>query len=557
VSEQRQQLTVYKIRRYVNGKRITQFEQALIDPDSLKKYDLRSELSFEGRLFLQESDPRQPTWARFLADEIDGLVIPEIKSVSAVLFVKLRDNNDQIFAFTFGYGRYLLQSDCLEINYGLRVALNILYDSSPGDLQPERIRYVGSKTVAENTMRTQRQTDRLATFEMFGVDIQRDLLRAVTGAPIYSNVWGSRIAGSDSVSVNPILSFDRIGKLCKDIIQMYRRKTYRKNFGWIDNIRIIEDPGILEELQKMLIDAIKRGSNNVTVTVPEFVEWDDLSSFHFSFDSRNPFQDTEDADLCGALERAGKLEKLTVNRLCRSWRLIAKKADGDEPYQWSLLKCLTGEFTFNGIEYILSDGRFYEVRQQFLRMLNSFIATLRSPSNPLPNSPGNIPEGKYNDLIAKSDDSYLLLDKKTVRVASKTSPIEICDILTADKCFIHVKRKLGSSTLSHLFEQGSVSAELFLTSKEYRSAALKTIQTEERARAAVSGDPGFVGRFSTFKPNGIMPSQYTVQYAIVAKWRGRGLAQALPFFSKVTLRKHAQNLRRMGYRVSVARVDVV
>ncbi|MBU7025450.1 MAG: TIGR04141 family sporadically distributed protein [Theionarchaea archaeon] len=549
-----QSLTVYKIRRYVNGEEITEFEQALKDPDLLERWDIRPDLPFEGRLFLQIGEKRKPAWAAFLEEGID-VDIPKIQRVNGVLFVKIHHDYDQIFAFTFGHGRYLLQPACFEINYGLRMALNVLYDKSSGDPQPERIRSVGSKTVAENTIRTLRQTDRRATFETFGVDIQRDLLQAMTGAPISSSVWGSRISGSDSVSFNRVLSFGGLGDLCKEIAEMYLRKTYQANFGWIDNLRVIEDPAILKELQEMLVDTIKTGSNNVTVTVPEFVEWDDLSEFYFSFDPSNRFADPEDADLRGALKQAMKLEKLSVDRLRRSWRVAAVTVDG-LVVKWPLLRCLTGEFKLDGSKYILSEGKFFEIRQQFLGVLNSFIASLPATKHLLPDSPGDIQEKEYNKLVAKSSDSYLLLDTKTVRVDGKTSPIEICDILTADGCFVHVKRKLGSSTLSHLFAQGLVSADLFLMSKEYRTATLERIQKEEQARANASGDPGFIGRFSTFEPDGIVSSKYEVSYAIVAKWRGRGLVQSLPFFSKVNLRRQVKDLRRMGYNVSVARVDV-
>lgn len=48
----------------------------------------------------------------------------------------------------------------------------------PGDFQPERIKSVDSKTVAKNTIRTRRQTDRRASFETFSYSStpKRDLL---------------------------------------------------------------------------------------------------------------------------------------------------------------------------------------------------------------------------------------------------------------------------------------------------------------------------------------------------------------------------------------------
>ncbi len=142
-------------------------------------------------------------------------------------------------------------------------------------------------------------------------------------------------------------------------------------------------------------------------------------------------------------------------------------------------------------------------------------------------------------------------------MTTHTSSIEICDILTHDGCFIHVKRKLGSSTLSHLFGQGTVSADLFLMSRGYRDVTLNRIREVEDERAVAEGDDGYRGRFSTFDPAGITPSNYEVVYAIIAKWDGREFVDALPFFSKVHLRRHIDGLRRLGYRVSYKRIHVV
>lgn len=55
----------------------------------------------------------------------------------------------------------------------------------------------------------------------------------------------------------------------------------------------------------------------------------------------------------------------------------------------------------------------------------------------------------------------------------------------------------------------------------------------------------------------IIPNNYEVVYAIVAKWHDRDFVDALPFFSKVNLRWHTENLHRMGYRVSIKKVNVV
>ena len=57
-------------------------------------------------------------------------------------------------------------------------------------------------------------------------------------------------------------------------------------------------------------------------------------------------------------------------------------------------------------------------------------------------------------------------------------------------------------------------------------------------------------------PNsGVTPSEFTIVYAIMAKWSDRSLAEALPFFSKINLRRCTRDLTRMGYNVLYKRIS--
>ncbi|MGH9043639.1 MAG: DUF6119 family protein, partial [Acidimicrobiales bacterium] len=50
-------------------------------------------------------------------------------------------------------------------------------------------------------------------------------------------------------------------------------------------------------------------------------------------------------------------------------------------------------------------------------------------------------------------------------------------------------------------------------------------------------------------------SDYEIVYAIVARWRGRSLVQALPFFSKISLRHIAHELHSRGFGVTCIQVS--
>ena len=175
---QRRSLTAYHIRRSIDGVEVTEFEQILRNPASVQAVDPVETLDFQARLYLSTSSPRTPPWLELLEEGFGVLRIPATQRVDALLAVKVSYyRRDHMFAFPFGLGRNLLKPGSYDRSYGLRVALNIIYDSTDPSGPAGRLRSVDSTTVAANTIRTRRQADRKADFETFGVDIRGESYR--------------------------------------------------------------------------------------------------------------------------------------------------------------------------------------------------------------------------------------------------------------------------------------------------------------------------------------------------------------------------------------------
>jgi uncharacterized protein (TIGR04141 family) len=106
-------------------------------------------------------------------------------------------------------------------------------------------------------------------------------------------------------------------------------------------------------------------------------------------------------------------------------------------------------------------------------------------------------------------------------------------------------------SLSHLFSQGIVSADLLLMNGEFREKARQRIAGLEKTRHVGT-------RFSQLFPSqrGITASSFRVVFAIIENWKNKTLAQRLPFFSKVNLRRCVHDFSRMGYRVAYKRIDL-
>jgi hypothetical protein len=61
--------------------------------------------------------------------------------------------------------------------------------------------------------------------------------------------------------------------------------------------------------------------------------------------------------------------------------------------------------------------------------------------------------------------------------------------------------------------------------------------------------------FDFFDVASLPTADLKVIFAIVAAWRGRTIADAMPFFSKVNLERTAGDLLNRGFKISLAKVD--
>src|SRR5450759_725071 len=93
----------------------------------------------------------------------------------------------------------------------------------------------------------------------------------------------------------------------------------------------------------------------------------------------------------------------------------------------------------------------YAISRDFVTTINNALKRVPDADITLPDYEGPN-EGAYNKDLAKTPaPRKVLFDKKMFQPAGATSPFELCDVYTADKQFLHIKRYGGSSILSHLF----------------------------------------------------------------------------------------------------------
>lgn len=495
-------------------------------------FPIAGTLGIDGVLYVKQSAEKRPTWGEVL-DEVAGRVIPGLANRSSSAVLLLRADGD-IFAFAFGYGRYLIEQSRFVQDFGLRTALNTLDHKS--------LRSVDLHTLEDQPVQKKSQAARESEVGVFGIDILRDVLRAVTGVP-KRGLGLVQIAGGDAMfSFGAEVEAADFGALARRIKGYYANDDYKTSFSWVDNVRRVKDDASIDALNAQLVRAVSARNPGITITLPEIGAWDTILGFSFT---RN--KDSVRPAICATayIDTIPDLTRLTIEGLKRD-RLFVHDVDGNIT-EHPVYRCIYFEIVQGDKTKIIFDGKWYEVDAAFIDRIAGIlnvvqVSTLSFPAVEVWDEGGKSKiesEGDYNTRAAAAH-GYFLLDKRLVKTDRATSPIELCDLLTPSKQLIHVKhRKGGSAGLSHLFAQGGVAAEIMLSDKAFRKKARTVLRgVDPLARDLVPLD-----------------SLRSADYEIVFLILGEGsatLKQNLPFFSKVNLSRTFENLTQRGFRVSIA-----
>src|SRR5262245_40758036 len=86
-----------------------------------------------GRLFISLSKSEPPDWAEYLSSLTKKAIkLPEREAIGAILLLKPFSSRRIIYAATWGNGHFLLRSERVDVQGGLRCALNLMSASVRG-----------------------------------------------------------------------------------------------------------------------------------------------------------------------------------------------------------------------------------------------------------------------------------------------------------------------------------------------------------------------------------------------------------------------------------------
>lgn len=166
------------------------------DAGPLSRCSIRRGLNFSGVILTKGTPANPPSWIRFVqqgAEASLGLLFNQSASGLILLIAA-----DRIFAIAFGFGRHWIDDGQIVRRFGMIVTLNVVH--------PDKIRSVDREELDTIQRKTRSQTSTSSNIDSFGLNIQRDLVRSVTGQPEDSR-FAAHVTGADNLIMSAAVTF--------------------------------------------------------------------------------------------------------------------------------------------------------------------------------------------------------------------------------------------------------------------------------------------------------------------------------------------------------------
>lgn len=480
----------------------------------------------DSKLYIKKLPPEHsPPWTRLFTvrDEVKANAFGNSSSVGAV-FVTCASNLK--FILSFGTGHHLINEDYIERDFGLKVTLN--------SVAPSKLRSLDKASYDHNPLNYRTQSTKEVDIFDLHMNSEIEMLYAVTGASTVRE-FGSHVTGRDALTIITNTTLESLSDILDAAASKYHQKL-PDEFEWVDNIGKVRDSEHIEILDLELEEKLTLNQfSDLWLGEPEIVDWENHVGYSF--------------DLYGRTERHIVLSLDDLIQYLAQKKLPPSISNlkqthvhiNDNEYRsiksWSAYRCLYAELDYSGDRYVLRNSTWYKINTSFVDRINKQLSTLNYYNHTLPTY-NHDREDEDNQYLEATDSTYCLLDKKNLKLGGAYDKMEFCDLIKDGTDIIHVKYYRSSSTLSHLFSQGCVSAEAFVIDPDFRQKLNAKLPDSIKLDNPNS------------RPD---PSNYKIVYAVATT---KKLPDELPFFSKVTLKNAVKTLQGLNYTVAVTAISV-
>lgn len=526
----------------------------------INDYDEKNIISEEATsllIYKKESFRDYPKWLKMFHNKIwgrDDIFEKMSKNNSEGLSILISvEEEDQtyIFAVNLGSGRYSIKKEMVDKRFGIYTAQKLLQRSEA------KIKYAQSRVLKQNPVNKNILFGKDVGADDFILgmednEVVRELSIAVDNPTDFSNMIGK----FSSLNVKFLFKAGELPCLgglaikLKSLLEIYKSITDEEIRKLYKGLRPLYD----DETRDLFVELESRLDRKTT----DFFLFESEIDFEYSLivGFKYRFNDGSESEIYPTLNINDYLSHKSspkIDDLERDFIALIDE-DGKDVKQWSIKECVYGEMAHNGRMFLLSYGEWFEIgKDKYARIENNIKAiedaTFNIPNNvkdktlkevndykktPEYKSSNKTPKERIFNMNLCSELNGELFDEINKQITLYEDQIEVCDVYCPkQKEFIHSKINNGSSALSHLFNQGFVSAKSLA---EYTEDFIKSIKEK-------------IPNSSIAKPI----EGYTVRYLII----NDSSTNRLPFFSKMILDEKITTLRSQGFSVKLTWVNNV
>lgn len=460
------------------------------------------------------------------------------------------NNHDYLFAINFGQGRHNIIKDKIEETFGIYTAIALIE-------QGASIRRAGTRNISSNPRNTEFQNAQELSKDAFNAELEdNDIIRhlnAVADSPTISSVIGKY--GPLNIRMRfketEIPCWNYLDDRLKDLISLFENiqdnsEVVNKFFKGLRPLPSQKQ----NELNSILIDKINDDNSKFFLFEPE-IDYDStlISKIRYKLQSEpRTIHEDEKLSLSYYLNLKENLEEFDfIND-----KIVLINEDGQKYKEWPIIKCLYGEMKIDDQVYILSNSIWYGLpKDKYERInenINNIIEDIQIEETVKANTTQKILEEKNlnNKHIDKerifnkefcNQISGELFDQLIKQIIIDGDKMEICDIFDPyNKEFIHTKIGTKAATLSHLFNQGYVSARAYASMKSI--FVPKVNEKMDNPKHSIENERN-------------SHQDYTIRYLII----NEKADNKLTFISKLALDRIITDLKGFGYRVRLSWVN--
>jgi uncharacterized protein (TIGR04141 family) len=487
------------------------------------------------------SHAKTPRWLQMLSEIFEVPQFTRRSPASVVVF----EEAGRTFAVTFGYGSKLLNEYQIEMDFGVKVAINAVADDA--------LRAVYKSNVA-SAIQQFAQSAFKSRFGSFGGQSKFEIIKRISGAVTEDDDLET-VVGAAGLSLTTQLRFSDIKAIASKSLRFYTSKAYKNTaFSVVDEFQPVLRSDEVERLNSLLVENLRSSQSSFELCLPQ-LSFDDSGYVKiYGVGLREEFPDIS---LELYKSTYNDISALTLTDL-RDDNIRLYNDEHDNVGKWSVYRCLVGGFEdVNGTRYVLNEGHWYVPSDSIVGPIESFFRDRKAATDASlgtfkvikwEKDIGNrgktrrVPvyerEEDYNKRIAETA-GYVLFDQVWHEAEDGAfMKLEICDLYDADELrMIHVKRtSRRPSMLSYLFEQGQRAADLWQRDDVRKRfiERVRSIAGDRRAdklAAAKSGD-------------------IVIEFAVADHENIQGY-HTIPFLAKLSFETKARDIELRGFRSQI------